>query len=108
MWAILALATIAAVASFEISISTTNDDVEERYDGSWRRDCTSSDLEFDYDNNLDREGQKVGLRFHNIPVSYSQTIFDAYLGFKVDESHYTTLVLGIQVELSSNGADPCM
>jgi VCBS repeat-containing protein len=65
----------------DMRISTSTDDAEERENGRVR--LTSSDLEMV----LDKDVQKIGLRFNEITIPQGANITYAYIQFKADESH---------------------
>jgi hypothetical protein len=66
--------------SIDVSVSTGNDDVEER--GSGSMSLGSSDLELTEDGSA----QTIGLRFNGVAIPSGATIIDARVQFQVDET----------------------
>ncbi len=80
-----------------VQISSSIDDVEERFDGTIA--TTSSDLELV----LDGAGnQTVGMRFTDIYVPQGATILDAYIQFTTDEPTSGITTLSIEGEAHDN------
>ena len=74
----------------------SNDDAEERANGSMY--LTSSDLELVYD----KSDQVVGMRFNNININQGTTITKAYIQFQADERNSGATYLTIQGQNTNN------
>ncbi len=83
-------------AIYNVQVAAGADDAEERATGSVN--LASTDLELV----LDRDLQKVGLRFLNIPVPQGATITNAYIQFQTDETGSEPTSLTIQAEAIDN------
>ncbi|WP_299211516.1 fibronectin type III domain-containing protein [uncultured Aquimarina sp.] len=86
--------------SIEVSITSGNDDVEERQNGDVY--TNSSDLELVYDGHSDAGNQTIGLRFRSLALPKDVTITSAYLQFTADESNSANAELEIALHNSSN------
>jgi hypothetical protein len=78
---------------FDVQVSASSDDAEERASG--RVSLTSSDLELIFD----KEDQTIGLRFNGITIPQGANIRSAYIEFQADESH------SAQTDLIFHGED---
>lgn len=87
---------INPIRTFVGSVSSGNDDVEERADGSMY--MNSSDLELI----RDKGDQTVGIRFTSIDIPEGSTIIDAHIQFAVDEVSDETTNLTIHGDASAD------
>lgn len=84
------------------SITTGNDDIEERTNGFM--DMNSSDLELVFDNST-TGNQTIGLRFNNLTIPKGALIKSAFIQFTTDEvSTLANPALTIKAEASDNAA----
>ncbi len=74
-------------------ISTGNDDVEERIDGSMY--LNSSDIELVYDGS---KNQTIGLRFQDLTIPQGAIITTAYVQFTVDETNSAATSVTIRAQ----------
>jgi hypothetical protein len=98
----LASTNVARGDVVNIQITNGNDDVEERLreDRGGALDVDSSDLEFPYEDAEDPPGdpQRLALRFVDIPIPQSGTIFSAYIEFEVDETKGGTASVNVIID----------
>ena len=83
--------------TFQQSISSSTDDAEEKYDGSYIT-TSSSDLEMMYDSWNSQGLQTVGLRFSNITIPSNAIIVNAYIQFTADGSSSGNIDITIKGE----------
>jgi hypothetical protein len=83
---------------FEVRVSSSTDDAEERASGSVS--LTSSDLELV----TDGSPQTIGLRFAGIEVPRGAVIVDAYIQFQTDEKDSGATTLEIRGEATGDAA----
>ena len=81
----------------ERRVSASNDDAEERSDGSMYR--SSSDLELVDDGS---RRQTVGMRFNGVGIPQGAAILNAYLQFQVDETNSGSVSLEIRGQNDDN------
>ena len=81
----------------ERRVSASNDDAEERSDGSMYR--SSSDLELVDDGS---RRQTVGMRFNNVDIPQGATILNSYLQFQVDETNSGSVLVEIRGQNDDN------
>ncbi len=81
---------------FEVQVSASSDDAEEKATGGMR--LTSSDLELVYD----KGNQTVGMRFNGVEIPQGATITSAYIQFQVDEVNTAATNLSIQGQASDD------
>jgi len=97
----LASTNVARGDVADIRIANGNDDVEERLreDRGGELDMTSSDLELAYED-FDPLGdpQRVAMRFVDIPIPQSGTVFSAYIEFEVDETKGGTSAVNVIID----------
>ncbi len=96
--------SFTTIASITVcaSISSSENDVEESYNGLMSN--SSSDLEFTYDSYQDRRNQKIGLRYENPGIPPGATIINAYIQFAVDEDSGGAVNFTIRGEAADNAA----
>ena len=88
--------------SFQRTISSVNDDVEEHTSSSGWIARNGSDLELVYDGTIN---QTVGLRFSNIQIPNGALITNAYIQFKADESSSVQTDVKIEGHNTGNSWD---
>ncbi|MBN1669930.1 MAG: fibronectin type III domain-containing protein [Kiritimatiellae bacterium] len=88
-----------ATDTVEIRLAESDDDAEERPDGSLY--LTSSDLELVYDGG---GNQEVGMRFSGVAIPQGATILEAWVQFKVDEVGTASTALRIEGQASEDAA----
>jgi hypothetical protein len=93
--------TTAIAQTFTKQITSSTDDAEEKFDGSYVT-ATSSDLELVYDTWNSQGHQKVGLRFTDVLIPSSATITNAYIQFTADGASSGSISLTIKGEKSTN------
>ncbi|WP_053981274.1 metallophosphoesterase [Marinagarivorans algicola] len=95
------LISASALADITINqrISSSDDDAEERSDGSMY--LNSSDIELVYDGS---RSQTIGLRFQSLAIAQGATITGAYVQFTTDETNTGNTVVNIRAENSDNAA----
>jgi hypothetical protein len=86
----------AGVASSEVRVAASTDDVEEAASGGMT--LGSTDLELVYDGS----NQTVGLRFNGVTIPQGANILSAYLQFKVDEIQSEATSLTISGQATDN------
>jgi hypothetical protein len=91
----------ALTQTFQQYIQASDDDAEEKYDGSYVT-TTSSDIELVYDTWNDQELQTIGLRFDNVTIPANSLITNAYIQFTADGSYSGNVVMNIWGEDVAN------
>jgi len=84
------------IKTLDISVASSNDDAEERANGSMY--LNSSDLELVQESS----NQTIGVRFDYLNLPPNAIIVDAYIQFTVDEASYGDANLDILGELSTS------
>jgi hypothetical protein len=87
--------------SFTTQIQASNDDAEEKFDGSYVT-ATSSDLELVYDTWNNQGLQTVGLRFSGVNIPQNAEITNAFIQFTADGTSSGSVTLNIQGENTGN------
>ena len=90
-----------AQLNFTTSISSSSDDAEEKFDGSYTT-ATSSDLELVYDTWNSQGLQQIGLRFAQVNIPSNAVITNAYIRFTADGSSSGNVNLVIRGENVAN------
>ena len=83
--------------TFQKSITSSSDDAEEKFDGSYIT-TSSSDLEMMYDSWNSQGLQIVGLRFSNITIPSNSTIVNSYIQFTADGNSSGNIDISIKGE----------
>lgn len=91
----------AQTFTFEQHIQNSNDDAEEKQDGS-EVITSSSDIEMMYDDWNSQQLQTIGFRFGNIAIPANATISNAYIQFTADGSSSGSLSMTIKGENEAN------
>jgi len=87
--------------TFQQQISSSSNDAEEKFDGSYVT-TTSSDIEMMYDSWNSQGLQKIGLRFDNITIPSNATISNAYIQFTADGNSSGSMSMTIEGEDVAN------
>lgn len=85
--------------TFDVRVTASEDDAEERSNGSMY--ITSSDLDLAFDRTSQ---QTVGIRFNGVQISPGVSITNAYIQFQVDDPSYQTSLLTLRGEAADNSA----
>lgn len=92
--------THSTIQTFETQIARSEDDAEEKEDGSYIT-ATSSDLELVYDSWNNQGMQTIGLRFDEILIPANATIHNAYIQFTADGNNSGEMTLTFEGENSA-------
>ncbi len=95
----LAVST-ASAQTVDVRVDESNDDAEERQNGSVA--LTSSDLELVDDGSKGKRGQTIGIRFKGITIPPGATIGNAYILFTVDEKDSGPTSVTVYGQAASN------
>jgi hypothetical protein len=89
------------ISPFEGRISSSDNDAEERLDGSVNRSSTALDIVDDPSSSTNRV---IGLRFEDIYIPNGATVRNAFVRFTTKEGSFDATDLTIQAHASSNAA----